>query len=66
MQAESVAQQASSMASLMPQFLHNMQQSLQASLPELDAGPVRFCHAWSVLMFALACVDPASQQQAAR
>ncbi len=54
------------MTSLMPQFLQSLQQSLQSSLPELGAGPVQFCHAWSVLMFALACTDPASQQQAAR
>lgn len=39
-----------------------MQQSLQASAPDLDAGPVKFCHAWSVLLFALATVGQATQQ----
>lgn len=50
----------------MPRFLHSMQQSLQASVPELDAGPVKFCHAWSVLLFALATVGQATQQPPAR
>jgi hypothetical protein len=54
------------MTSLMPQFLQSLQQSLQASLTELDAGSVKFCHAWSVLMLALASSDQANQQQAAR
>ena len=66
MQAEAGAWQASAMTSLMPHFLHSLPQSLQASLAELDAGSVKFCHAWSVLMLALASSDQANQQQAAR
>ncbi|KAL0041117.1 hypothetical protein WJX77_005471 [Trebouxia sp. C0004] len=64
-EAEAVAWQASGMTSLMPHFLHSLQQSLQPSLAELDAGSVKFCHAWSVLMLALASFDQANQQQAA-
>ncbi|KAA6420819.1 MAG: hypothetical protein FRX49_09208, partial [Trebouxia sp. A1-2] len=64
-EAEALAWQASGMTSLMPHLLHSLQQSLQASLAELDAGPVKFCHAWSVLMLALASSDQANPQQAA-
>lgn len=55
------------MSSLLPHFLQSLQQALQSSLPELDYAPVKFCHAWSVLMFTLASVEPvAAQQQALR
>ena len=62
LQAEGAAWQTCSMSSLLPHFLHSLQQALQSSLPELDYGPIKFCHAWSVLMFALASVDPATAQ----
>ncbi|KAL0046332.1 hypothetical protein WJX82_009330 [Trebouxia sp. C0006] len=64
-EAEAVAWQASGVASLTPHFLHSLHQSLQASLAELEGGSVKFCHAWSVLMLALASSDQANQQQAA-
>lgn len=61
-QAESTAWQECSISSLLPHFLHTVRQSLQPSLPELDYAPVKFCNAWSVLMFALASVDPATPE----
>ena len=54
------------MSSLLPHFLQTVQQALQSSLPELDYAPVKFCNAWSVLMFALASVDPATTNAATR
>ena len=52
------------MSSLMPHFLQTIQQALHSSLPELDYAPVKFCNAWSVLMFALASVDPLTTNSA--
>lgn len=61
-QAEGIAWQECSISSLLPQFLQTVRQSLQSSLPELDYASVKFCNAWSVLVFALASVDPATPQ----
>ena len=65
-QAEEIAWQECSMSSLMPHFLHTVQQALLSSLPELDYAPIKFCNAWSVLMFALASVDSATTYAASR
>ena len=65
-QAEAIAWQECSMSSLVPHFLQTVQQALHSSLVELDYAPVKFCNAWSVLMFALACVDPVTTNAATR
>lgn len=54
------------MSSLVPHFLRIVQQALHSSLPELDYAPVKFCNAWSVLMFALASADQATTSAATR
>ena len=66
LQAEALAWQAVSSNSLMPCFLQTLHQALQPSRPELNASPVNFSNAWSVLMFALASAEPSFSHPALR
>ena len=66
MQAEASSWQAISSKSLMPSFLQVLQSALQPNLALLDASPVKFSNAWSVLMFALASTEPSFTHAAAR
>ena len=50
----------------MPGFLKNLQTALQPNLAQLDGSPVKFSHAWSVLMLNLASTDPSFAQPTTR